>query len=414
MEKTIICIGREYGSGGHAIGKILAKRTGYEFYDKERFIAIAKERGFEGEVEEYLEEQPMNSLLYSIAMNYSRPKKKPFPFELVEELAAEKPCIIIGRCAGYLTREQDNAFSVFIHADMDKRIAAVMARDHINSRLKAKRKIEEIDEKRSTFRKEFTGEEWGQSKYYNLSIDTTHLSYQQAADLILYYKKLAEEAQNDVVTRTRMGEDGNATAEIAVAVKSEALNPRTSRIHYQLLTPTGENAAAGQKDVTLDMRREDTLRFLARIPANLLWSAELPTQYTLRLKTQHEGRYVEYLELRLGFRSVEMQDGRMSLNARPVTLRVREVPAAITENEIAALREQGFNTLKLLPGPVPESLLNFCDVQGLYVIAQAPIDTAAAGSRAARAGIRPTTPNGSRHTSNARRTVTTPRSAIRR
>lgn len=93
MEKTIICIGREYGSGGHAIGKILAKRTGYEFYDKERFIAIAKERGFEGEVEEYLEEQPMNSLLYSIAMNYSRPKKKPFPFELVEELAAEKPCI---------------------------------------------------------------------------------------------------------------------------------------------------------------------------------------------------------------------------------------------------------------------------------------------------------------------------------
>ena len=123
----------------------------------------------------------------------------------------------------------------------------------------------------------------------------------------------------DVVTRTRMGEDGNATAEIAVAVKSEALNPRTSRIHYQLLTPTGENAAAGQKDVTLDMRREDTLRFLARIPANLLWSAELPTQYTLRLKTQHEGRYVEYLELRLGFRSVEMQDGRMSLNARPVT-----------------------------------------------------------------------------------------------
>lgn len=190
----------------------------------------------------------------------------------------------------------------------------------------------------------------------------------------------------DVVTRTRMGEDGNATAEIAVAVKSEALNPRTSRIHYQLLTPTGENAAAGQKDVTLDMRREDTLRFLARIPANLLWSAELPTQYTLRLKTQHEGRYVEYLELRLGFRSVEMQDGRMSLNARPVTLRVREVPAAITENEIAALREQGFNTLKLLPGPVPESLLNFCDVQGLYVIAQAPIDTRRSGESRRKGG----------------------------
>ena len=191
----IITVGRECGSGGHAIGEALAAHYGIRCYDRHILVSEAKARGMYDELENFFSEKPMDSLLYSIAMNYSRPKKKPFPFELVEELAAEKPCIIIGRCAGYLTREQDNAFSVFIHADMDKRIAAVMARDHINSRLKAKRKIEEIDEKRSTFRKEFTGEEWGQSKYYNLSIDTTHLSYQQAADLILYYKKLAEEAQ---------------------------------------------------------------------------------------------------------------------------------------------------------------------------------------------------------------------------
>ena len=190
----------------------------------------------------------------------------------------------------------------------------------------------------------------------------------------------------DVLTKTKIAEDGNATAEIAVVVKSDALNARSSRIHYQLLTPTGENAAAGHKDVTLDMRREDTLRFLARIPSNLLWNAELPTQYTLRLRTQHEGRYAEYLELRLGFRSVEMQESQMFLNARPVTLRAREVPPSITENEIAALREQGFNALKLLPGPVPESLLNFCDIQGLYVIAQAPVDTRRSGESRRKGG----------------------------
>ena len=97
MEKTIICIGREYGSGGHAIGKILAKRTGYEFYDKERFIAIAKERGFEGEVEEYLEEQPMNSLLYSIAMNYSRPKKNWPPRSRASSLAAAPDTLHVNR-----------------------------------------------------------------------------------------------------------------------------------------------------------------------------------------------------------------------------------------------------------------------------------------------------------------------------
>ena len=183
----------------------------------------------------------------------------------------------------------------------------------------------------------------------------------------------------DVVTRTRMGEDGNATAEIAVAVKSEALNPRTSRIHYQLLTPTGENAAAGQKDVTLDMRREDTLRFLARIPANLLWSAELPTQYTLRLKTQHEGRYMEYIEVPLGFRTVEVQNGQLAVNGTPVTLRTREVPAHASADEIAALRGQGYNTLKLLPGPVSPTLYGTCDTLGMYVIVQAPIDTRSSG-----------------------------------
>ena len=190
----------------------------------------------------------------------------------------------------------------------------------------------------------------------------------------------------DGITRTRLAEDGSATAEVAVVLKSDALNPRTSRIHYELLAPTGERAAAGHKDFTLDMRREDTLRFLTRIPLNMLWCAELPTQYTLRLKTQHEGRYVEFLEFRPGFRAVEMHDGRMSVNGQPVTLRVREVPASITENEIAALREQGYNTLKLLPGPVPESLLDFCDMQGLYVIAQAPIDTRRSGDSRRRGG----------------------------
>ena len=56
MEKTIICIGREYGSGGHEIGELLAKRTGYAFYDKEKLFEIAKMRGYEKEMQEYLDE----------------------------------------------------------------------------------------------------------------------------------------------------------------------------------------------------------------------------------------------------------------------------------------------------------------------------------------------------------------------
>ena len=190
----------------------------------------------------------------------------------------------------------------------------------------------------------------------------------------------------DVVTKTRVGENGFATAEVAIAVKSEALNPRTSRIHYQLIAPSGENAAAGFKDLTLEMRGEDTVRFLARIPANELWTPELPTQYILRLKTQHEGRYVEFAELRMGFREVAVSEGRLLLNGQPITLRVREVPGSLDENAIANLREAGYNTFRLLPGPVSEEFLEYCDEQGVCVIAQAPIDTSRSGDSRRKGG----------------------------
>lgn len=191
----------------------------------------------------------------------------------------------------------------------------------------------------------------------------------------------------DVVTRTRRSDTaGEATAEIGIVLKSDALNPRTSRIHYELLTPSGERAASGAEDITLKMRGEDTLRFLARIPDNLLWSAELPTRYTLRLKTQHEGRFVEYLELPLGFRTLSVQQGRLVVNSKPVALKVREAAPSITEQELLALQDQGYNTLKLQPGAVPPELLDLCDRQGLYVIVQAPVDTSSSGDSRRKGG----------------------------
>lgn len=192
----------------------------------------------------------------------------------------------------------------------------------------------------------------------------------------------------DVIVKTRPENDGGAVAEIGIVAKSSALNPRTSRFHYELLTPTGETAASGYKDLTLDMRREDTLRFLARIPANLLWNAELPTLYTLRLKTQHEGRYGEYMEYPLGFRTVETDEqGRLTVNGKKVTLHAVEAdPQQVTENELARLRELGYNTLRPTPGPVPADLFSMCDVLGFYVIAQAPLDTSSSGESRRKAG----------------------------
>lgn len=189
-----------------------------------------------------------------------------------------------------------------------------------------------------------------------------------------------------IENRRNEAEEGFLLAEVGVVVKTGTLNPRTSRIHYELLTPDGKRAAAGHDDMTLDMRREDTLRFLVRIPDSLQWSAENPARYTLRLKTQHEGRYVEYLEFRPGFRTVDAKNGLLAINSRPIDLRIREASPGITEEEIIALREQGYNALHVLPGAAPESLYETCDRLGLYVITTAPIDTSRDGESRRKGG----------------------------
>lgn len=181
-------------------------------------------------------------------------------------------------------------------------------------------------------------------------------------------------------------DDDFLTAEVGIVVKTGALNPRTSRIHYELLAPDGTTAAVGHNDLTLDMRREDTLRFLVRVPDTLQWSPAHPVRYTLRLKTQYEGRDAEHLEFRPGFRTVETDNGRLIVNGQPVALRVREVRSEIGPDEIKALREQGCNTLRLLPGTDAESICEACDSLGLYAIVTAPVDTRRSGLSRRRGG----------------------------
>ena len=221
----------------------------------------------------------------------------------------------------------------------------------------------------------------------------------------------------DVLTKSWRSSEENdkVMAEIALVVKTESLNPRTSRIHYELLTPAGSNAAIGYKDVTLDMRREDTVRFLARIPDSMLWNPGRPTQYTLRVKTQHEGRYMEYIELPLGFRTVELRNGQLAVNGNPVALRTREVPPQFPAEEIAKLREQGFNTLRLLPGPVSPALYAVCDTMGIHRLLKKEYSSpAAAANRVASGATRRTIPLGRTPTSNGPKTAITLRSATRR
>lgn len=180
--------------------------------------------------------------------------------------------------------------------------------------------------------------------------------------------------------------EGALRAEVGIAVRTSALNPKNSRIYYDLRTPDSTRLTSGHQDLTLGMRSEDTLRFLVTIPDTLWWSPERPVLCDLRLKTQSAGRYGEYIRLRVGFRSVEMRGDTLFINGKPATLRVREAQPSITPGELAHMKEEGCTTVRLHAGIASDDLYTTCDTLGLYVIAQAPIDTRNSGNDIRRGG----------------------------
>ena len=128
MKKFVICISRQFGSGGHEIGRKLAEKTGVPFYDKELLTRIARDSGISEKLVSYYDEMPSKSLLFSLAMDAYPMSFTEIPVnqkvyqaqvETIKNIAETESCVIIGRCADAILSDMDNIVSVFIHADMD-------------------------------------------------------------------------------------------------------------------------------------------------------------------------------------------------------------------------------------------------------------------------------------------------------
>ena len=205
----------------------------------------------------------------------------------------------------------------------------------------------------------------------------------------------------DYITRTHI-EGSNAMIELGVILKSNLLNPRTLTVHYTLLAPDGETVTAGRRDREIDMRREDTVRFVVNIPNAKLWSPEDPNLYTLIVKTQNEGRYWEYIPYKVGIRSIEtvvnelpidknasgiIERGNMRLNDHTFPLTVSE---NFTLNDcklsgkdaaaanISEIKSRNINTITAAK-PMPDWFYSLCDELGMFVITQADINTSQSG-----------------------------------
>ncbi len=192
----IITIGRQFGSGGHEIGRRIAKKLGLKLYDKELLKLVAEESGICEKVLENYDEKPTNSLLYSIvmdvypSMNYVgttlNQQIYQAQFDTIRKLGQTGNCVIVGRGADYILRESENLTSVFIHASLDFRAKRVAEFEHITE-AKAKDMVLKADKRRASFYNFQTEKKWGQVSSYNLSIDSSDLGIDGAVDLIEDY-----------------------------------------------------------------------------------------------------------------------------------------------------------------------------------------------------------------------------------
>ncbi|MCR5598863.1 MAG: cytidylate kinase-like family protein [Lachnospiraceae bacterium] len=192
-EHQIITIGRELGSGGREIGIRLSEELGIPFYDREILEEAAKSSGFTRELFEKNDEKPTNSFLFTVAMGmnyYGGGFQKPLALELyfaqfdaMRRFAADGPGIFIGRCADYVLSEMPDLLNVFIHADLKTRVERTAAKHGISEK-EAEGMCLRSDKDRSAYYNYYSNHEWGDGRFYDLSINTGKLGIEKSVELI--------------------------------------------------------------------------------------------------------------------------------------------------------------------------------------------------------------------------------------
>ncbi len=189
----IITVSREFGSGGHSVGKKVAELLELPFYDAEIVAQAAKETGFDeriiteqGEYSSRANKWFGNWTLNTTAY-YEDPQDQLFRIQsnIIRNYAEQGPCVIVGRCADYILKESGFlTLNVFIHSDMKHRAERVLAR-YGESEVNIQKRLEKKDRNRKTYYKYYTDQVWGDYHNYSLSLDSGLLGIDLCADIIV-------------------------------------------------------------------------------------------------------------------------------------------------------------------------------------------------------------------------------------
>lgn len=200
-DRYVITIGRTFGSGGRQLGRLIAERLGIGFYDKLLLTEAARMAGYNIEYFERNDERaprimggiiPFATGFYpmswfgadSVSGSDGIYKAQS---EFMQELARTKPCVIVGRSADYVLRDFDNVVNIFVHAPVEECVRRIVDRCDCTSAEEARTLAERTNKLRANFYNFYTEKKWGDARSYDLTLDSSLLSLDALADLVVAY-----------------------------------------------------------------------------------------------------------------------------------------------------------------------------------------------------------------------------------
>lgn len=197
MNDLIITVSREFGSGGRAIGEGVAKKLGYNFYDKAIIDEAAQESGLSAEFIAKEEQTFSNSILFNLATSSGSfgvggtslvDRIYVSESKAIKDFAEKGPCVIVGRCADYVLREK-NCFNVFVYADEEYKKKRIVE-EYGFERKEALKLIKTRDKTRSRHYNYYCDRIWGERKNYHLLVNSSAFGIEEAVNLIIDSAKI--------------------------------------------------------------------------------------------------------------------------------------------------------------------------------------------------------------------------------
>lgn len=197
MQKVVITIARQYGSGGRIVGKMLSEELGITYYDRQLLQLASDDSGINEQLFASADEKLKGTALFKIAKRVYNgelitPDREDFvsndnlfnyQAKIIRELAEEDSCVIIGRCADFVLKDNPNVLRVFVHANEEKCLERARETRPMPDK-ELKKYITEVDKRRGAYYKYYTGREWTDARNYDLCLDSSKIGYRGCVDAI--------------------------------------------------------------------------------------------------------------------------------------------------------------------------------------------------------------------------------------